>query len=200
LLLLFPGLLFVSASDRSGQIRSLGISPDGKVVAVDFGKGRSWFISTIAVETNNSTRLTDAKTGAESAPAFSPDGKRIAYSYWLGTGARSSIVIVNVDGSDLDSWSSEGSDYGPVFSPDIKIIIFARSGYYGDLKVSADGTTERRNDCRVPEMAFRLARNTKQKQALFARSAESQAHSHQGQRTGLTEPREQRRPLGGPSS
>jgi len=48
---------------------------------------------------------------------------------------------VNVDGSDLHSWSSEGSDYGPVFSPDIKIIIFARSGYYGDLRVSADGTT-----------------------------------------------------------
>ena len=44
---------------------------------------------------------------------------------------------MNVDGSDLHSWSSEGSDYGPVFSPDIKIIIFARSEYYGDLKVSA---------------------------------------------------------------
>lgn len=130
-LLLLPCLLFATDSNESGQIRSLGISPDGKVVAVDFGKDGSSFIYMIDVNTGKATRLTDAKTGAESSPAFSPDGKRIAYSYWPGTGEHPGIVIVNADGSDLHSWSSEGSDYWPVFSPDNKTILFARSGYYG---------------------------------------------------------------------
>ncbi len=130
--LLVPCLLLGSATNKTGQIRSLGVSPDGKLIAVDFGKGSTSFIYKIAVDTGNATRLTDAKSGAESGPAFSPDGKRIAYSYWPGTGARSSIVIGNVDGSDPHSWSSEGSDYWPVFSPDNKTILFARSGYYGN--------------------------------------------------------------------
>jgi Tol biopolymer transport system component len=129
LLFLFPCLLFASDRNRPGQIRSLGISPDGKVVAVDFGKGGSSFIYMIPVDTGNASRLTDAKSGAESGPAFSLDGKRIAYSYRPAAGTRSSIVTGNVDGSDPHSWSSEGSDYWPVFSP--KTIIFARSGYYG---------------------------------------------------------------------
>ena len=130
-LLLVPCLLLGLDTSKTGQIRSLGVSPDGKLIAVDFGKGNTSFIYVIAVDTGNATRLTDAKTGAESAPAFSPDGKRIAYSYWPGTGARSCIVMGNADGSDLHPWSSEGSDYWPVFSPDNKTIIFARSGYYG---------------------------------------------------------------------
>jgi WD40-like Beta Propeller Repeat len=129
LLILHP--FAIGGGSSSGQIRAASISPDGKLIAVDFGKGSTSFIYTIGVETGTATRLTDAKIGAESAPAFSPDGKRIAYSYWPGTGERSSIVIVNVDSSDLHSWSSESSDYWPVFSPDNKTIIFARSGYYG---------------------------------------------------------------------
>src|ERR1700692_1174394 len=98
LLVLVPPMACSGTS--SGQIRSTALSPDGKFVAVDFGEGSASFIYKVSVDTGNAARLTDAKTGAESAPAFSPDGKRIAYSYWPGTGARSSIVIVNVDGSD----------------------------------------------------------------------------------------------------
>jgi Tol biopolymer transport system component len=130
LLLLHP--LAICSGASSGQIRSVAISPDGKLIAADFEKGTTSFIYMIAVDTGNATRLTDAKTGAESGPAFSPDGKRIAYSYRSGNGAHSSIVIGNVDGSDRHPWpSSQGSDYWPVFSPDNKTIIFARSGYYG---------------------------------------------------------------------
>jgi Tol biopolymer transport system component len=131
LMLLFPCLLLGADSNKTGQVRGVSISPDGKVVAVDFGKGSTSFVYMIALDTGKATRLTDAKTGAESGPAFSPDGKRIAYSYWTGKEAHSSIVIGNVDGSDIHPWSSEGSDYWPVFSPDNKTIIFARSGYYG---------------------------------------------------------------------
>jgi Tol biopolymer transport system component len=130
LLLLHP--LAICSGASSGQIRSVAISPDGKLIAADFEKDNTSFIYLIAVDTGTATRLTDAKTGAESGPAFSPDGKRIAYSYRSGNGAHSSIVIGNVDGSDRHPWpSSQGSDYWPVFSPDNKTIIFARSGYYG---------------------------------------------------------------------
>lgn len=114
------------------HIRSVAVSPDGKIIAVDFEKGGASFIYKIAVDTGNATRLTDAKTGKESSPAFSPDGKRIAFSYSRGNGAHSNIVIVNVDGSDLRPWSpSESNDFSPVFSPDNNRIVFSRSGFYG---------------------------------------------------------------------
>jgi len=130
LLLLSP--LVTCSGESSGQIRSLALSPDAKVIAVDFGKDRTSFIYLVAVETGHATRLTDAKTGHESIPSFSPDGKRIAYSYSPGNGVPSRIVVGNVDGSDLHPLSaSEVNDFRPVFSPDNKTIIFARSGYYG---------------------------------------------------------------------
>ena len=132
-LLLFHA--FASCAGKpSGQIRSLAISPDGKLIAVDFGEDNTSFIYKVIVDTGVATRLTDAKTGAESSPAFSPDGKRIAYSYSPGNGAHASIITGNVDGSGLRSCSpssSGGNDYWPLFSPDNKTIIFARSGYYG---------------------------------------------------------------------
>jgi Tol biopolymer transport system component len=131
LILLFPP---ISCSARSsGQMRAVSISPDGKLIAVDFERGSTSFIYEITVDTGNATRLTDAKTGEESSPAFSPDGKRIAYSYSSGNGAPSRIVIGNVDGSDLRPWPASGAaDFWPTFSPDDKTIVFARSGYYGN--------------------------------------------------------------------
>jgi Tol biopolymer transport system component len=129
--LLFLHPVVACAGKSSSEIRSLAISPDGKLIAVGFGEDTT-FIYKVSVETGIATRLTDVKIGAESGPAFSPDGKRIAYSYSPGNGAHSSIVTANVDGSDLHSWaSSGGNDYWPVFSPDKTTIIFARSGYYG---------------------------------------------------------------------
>jgi Tol biopolymer transport system component len=130
LLLLLTRMSYGGSS--SAQIRSVAVAPDGKLIAVDFGKGNTSFIYKIAVDTGSATRLTNAKTGEESTPAFSPDGKRIAYSYSPGNGAHSSIVIGNVDGSDLRPWSpSESNDVLPVFSPDNKTIVFSRSGFYG---------------------------------------------------------------------
>jgi Tol biopolymer transport system component len=121
------------ARNSSAQIKSLAVSPDGKLIAVEYGKGDTSFIYKVNVDTGNATRLTDANTGTESGPAFSRDGKQIAYSYWPGNGAHSRIVIGNVDGSDLHSWPpSESSDYWPVLSPDRETIVFARSGYYGN--------------------------------------------------------------------
>jgi Tol biopolymer transport system component len=131
LLLLFLTCVSNGASP-SGQIRSVAISPDGKLVAVDFEKGNTSFIYKIAVDTGVATRLTDAKDGEESSPAFSPDGKRIAYTYWPGDHRRSRIVIVSVDGSHPRQWSpSEANDLSPIFSPDNETIIFSRSGFHG---------------------------------------------------------------------
>src|SRR5205823_2821330 len=97
---LWGGLLFLfllthlsHGGSSSGEIRSVAVSPDGKLIAIDFGKGSTSFIYKIAVDTGSATRLTNAKTGEESSPAFSADGKRIAYSYSARNGTRSSIVI-----------------------------------------------------------------------------------------------------------
>lgn len=130
LLLLLTRMSYGDSS--SGQIRSVAISPDGKLIAVDVGKGSTSFIYKIAVDTGSATRLTNAKTGEESGPAFSPDGKRIAFSYSPGNGVHSNIVIGDVEGSGLRSWSpSESNDFSPVFSPDNKTIVFSRSGFFG---------------------------------------------------------------------
>jgi Tol biopolymer transport system component len=130
LLLLFTCVL--NGASSSGQIRSVAVSPDGKLLALDYERGSTSFIYKIAVDTGVATRLTDAKGGEESGPAFSPDGNRIAYTYWPPDHRRSRIVIINVDGSDLRQWSPSGvSDFSPVFSSDGKTIVFSRSGYYG---------------------------------------------------------------------
>lgn len=116
----------------SGQIRSVAVSPDGKLIAVDIEKGSTSFIYEIAVDTGNATRVTSAKTGQESSPAFSPDGKRIAFTYWPGGGTHSEIVLANVDGSAIRHWSlPEAAVFSPVLSPDNKTIIFSRSGFSG---------------------------------------------------------------------
>jgi Tol biopolymer transport system component len=128
-------LFLTSMSDgasSSGVIRSVAVSPDGKLVAFDFEKGGTSFIYKIAVDTGVATRLTDAKSGEESSPAFSPDGNQIAYAYWPADHKRSRIVIVNLDGSNPRQWSpSSVNDFSPVFSPDGRTIVFSRSEYYG---------------------------------------------------------------------
>lgn len=133
------GLLFlalaitgVAKTRPAGQIGSVSISPDGKLVAVDFVKGDTSFIYVIDVETGVARRLTDAKEGEEAGPSFSADGKRIAYSYGPGDHRRSRIIIVNLDGSGMHQWPpSEVTDLSPVLSPDNKTIVFSRAGFYG---------------------------------------------------------------------
>ena len=132
-LILLLSLAFLSYGRVSpGNLRTVSISPDGKVIAVDFGNDAASFIYVISVDTGNATRLTDAKDGWESSPSFSPDGKRIAFSYSPGPGIHASVIIANVDGSDRRTWSpSDANDLWPVLSPDNKTIIFSRSGFSG---------------------------------------------------------------------
>src|SRR5260221_9806063 len=122
LLFLLPLITWSGAS--AGRMESVSVSPDGKFLAVDFVKGNTSFIYKIAVDTGIATRLTDAKDGKESSPAFSPDGKQITYTYWPADHRRSRIVIVNVDGSYPRQWSpSAVNDFSPVFSTDGKTIV-----------------------------------------------------------------------------
>jgi Tol biopolymer transport system component len=129
----FPFLLLAAfAATPPSRMQAVAISPDGKLVAVTYISGDTSFIYKIALDTGKAVRLTDAKAGEESSPAFSPDGKRIAYVYWPRKEAHSQIIIVNVDGSDPHSWSpSDVDDLRPVFSPDNKTIVFSRSGFFG---------------------------------------------------------------------
>jgi hypothetical protein len=66
-LLLLSLTCVLNGAGSSDQIRSVAISPDGKLVAVDFHKGNTSFIYKIAVDTGVATRLTDAKDGEEPA-------------------------------------------------------------------------------------------------------------------------------------
>ena len=131
-LLLFFCFARQARSGNSGLIEALSVSPDGKFLAVVYAKAKNEFIYKIALDTGKASRLTDAKTGHESSPAFSPDGKLIAFTYSPDDNAPARIVVANADGSRLHSWPpSKIDDFWPVFSPDHKAIVFARSGFYG---------------------------------------------------------------------
>ena len=113
LFLLLPRITW--SGDSDGRMESVSVSPDGKLLAVDFVKGNASFIYKIPVDSGVAMRLTDAKDGEESSPAFSSGGKQIGYAYSPGDHRRSRIVIVNVDGSDPRQWSPSGvSDFSPV--------------------------------------------------------------------------------------
>jgi Tol biopolymer transport system component len=132
LFLLFLHPLIACAGKSSGQVGSVSLSPDGKVVAVELKKGSTAFIYRVSVDTGVATRLTTAKAGYESSPAFSADGKRIAFTYRPEGGSHAGIVLVNSDGSAIQEWSpTEVTAFSPVLSADNKTIVFGRSGYYG---------------------------------------------------------------------
>jgi Tol biopolymer transport system component len=128
-------LLLAQASyggKASWLMKSVAVSPDGKVIAIDVRNGSTSFIYKVSVDTGIAIRLTTASSGEETSPAFSFDGKRIAYAFWPGPGARSRIMIVNVDGSAPRQWSPSGVvELSPVFSPDGKTIVFSRAESYG---------------------------------------------------------------------
>jgi len=129
---LFFLLTVTCAAGPAPQVTGLSVSPDGKLIAVTYETRGTTFIYKVYADTGNATRLTDAKAGEETSPAFSPDGKRVAYTYRPGKEARSRIVIVNADGSNQREWSPSGvTDLSPVLSPDNKTIIFSRSEFYG---------------------------------------------------------------------
>jgi Tol biopolymer transport system component len=138
--LLFPArsLLVISLAvvfcgcAPSKMMRGDSISPDGKLVAVEFGNDETSFIYTVAVDTGNASRLTDAKDGSEECPSFSPDGKRIAFTYFPASKEPSRVVIEHVDGSGRDTWKpSSPSVSCPVFAPDNQTIVFGTAGYFG---------------------------------------------------------------------
>jgi Tol biopolymer transport system component len=132
LFFLFLHPLIACAGKSSGQMGSISLSPDGKIVAVEFKKGSSAFIYMVPVDTGNATRLTTAKAGYESSPAFSADGKRIAFTYWPEGGDDAGIVFVNIDGSGMQQWSPTGAAaFSPALSADNKTIVFGRADYYG---------------------------------------------------------------------
>jgi len=127
--------LFLVVASHAGkppsEIRSLALSPDGKLLAIDYGTGDTSFIYKVPINTGRATRLTNASDGEEAMPTFSPDGKQIAYTYWPDH-KRPRIVIVDIDGSSPREWPpSEVADVSPVFSPDGKTIVFSRFGYFG---------------------------------------------------------------------
>ena len=127
LLLLFLLPPAVCSGASSGQIWSVAVSPDGKFIAVAFGKGNTSFIYKVSVGTGVATRMTDAKTGKESSPAFSADGKLVAYSYWPEK-QNQRIIVMNLDGSSPHTVTeSDTANVYAAFTPDGKKIYFARS-------------------------------------------------------------------------
>lgn len=129
-----PLLLIVlpaaSGASPRGEIHGVAVSPDGKTTAVAYMKGKTGFIYMISMETGIASRLTDAKTGTESSPAFSADGKLLAYSY-VSDQTSQRIIVMKVDGSNAHSLAASGSaNLYPAFAPDGNTVYFARSQPY----------------------------------------------------------------------
>jgi len=126
-----------AARNHPGVIRGLAVSPDSKLMAVEFAKDKNSFIYLVDPATGVARRLTDATEGGEYSPAFSPDGKRIAYFYDPEMGMPSKanvpgIVIVNIDGTDRHAWPLGTNCLSPVFSPDNKMLVYSCYGFYGN--------------------------------------------------------------------
>jgi Tol biopolymer transport system component len=126
LLLLLVVRPAMSGSSR-GEIHGVAVSPDGKTIAVAYMKGNTGFIYKISIETGIASRLTDAKSGKESSPAFSADGKLFAYSY-VSDHTDQRIIVMDVDGSNPHSLPGSGTaNLYPTFSPRGNTVYFGRS-------------------------------------------------------------------------
>jgi hypothetical protein len=69
-------------------MESVAVSPDGGLLAIDFGDDSTSFIYKIDVQSGNATRLTDAKVGRESSPAFFRMGSESHTPIRLAKGSR----------------------------------------------------------------------------------------------------------------
>lgn len=72
----------------SARMEAVAVSPDGGLLAIDFGDDSTSFIYKIDVQSGNATRLTDAKVGRESSPAFSRLGSESHTPIRLAKGSR----------------------------------------------------------------------------------------------------------------
>jgi len=112
------------AGNPRGEIHGIAVSPDAKTMAVAYMKGNSGFIYKIDMETGIASRLTEAKTGKESCPAFSADGKLFAYSY-VSDRTNQRVIVMDVDGSNSRSLPGSGTaNLYPTFSPDGKWVAY----------------------------------------------------------------------------
>jgi Tol biopolymer transport system component len=80
-------LVFLPATTWSetspGRMESVGVSPDGKTIAVDFIKDKKSHIYLIALDTGDATRLTNDNKGEESDLSFA--GRQAHRLYLLST-------------------------------------------------------------------------------------------------------------------
>src|SRR5947209_20414731 len=81
LLLPFLVVQLSYAGSSAAQISSVAISPDGKLIALSFGKESRSFMYEVPVNTCRANRLSSAKTGDESSPPFRRDWTQSDYSY-----------------------------------------------------------------------------------------------------------------------
>src|SRR5580698_11536508 len=112
-------------------------SPDGKTIAFSHGVEQSCFIYLASLLNGKAHRLTAAKSGCETDPAFSPDGKFLVYSSANAWKAKSNLYTVPVSGgTPLLIYSGELDAMHALWAGD-DLILFAGAQMFGDF----DGIT-----------------------------------------------------------
>jgi Tol biopolymer transport system component len=114
------------------QIGPVSFAPSGRTIAFSYSKEGSCFIYKADLTSGAATRLTSAKAGCESDPAFSKDGKMIAYSFSSPENPHSNLYLINADGTNPHLLlETDADDIQPVFAPDGRTLYFMRSLFFG---------------------------------------------------------------------
>lgn len=105
--------------------------PDGTAIVFSVARGKTCFLYKADIATGTMQRVTSAKDGCESDPAFSPDGRQLAFTYAPENGEHAAVMLANSDGSGARVLlPADHDNLQPVFVPHSSQIMFVRSGAF----------------------------------------------------------------------